>query len=484
MSVNTALPTNEKKTAEKNEAEWNVPEFKVSGVFSSHMVLQRGKKIHVWGFSDKNGSDVFAEFDGENVSASVKSNRFDLYFSERPASKTPKTMKIYDDRGHVTVFDDVLTGDVWMIGGQSNAEMNLRFSLPETLPEKYDADGIYRLFMQTQNYPYTHQQLCGMPQPDVISEDWRWKLPDEEASLSFSAIGWFFANTLSKTLDIPIGAVNLSAGGACIRELVPEELAHEMGYTFGANVREAGYYNTLIHPFEGLQFYGMVFFQGESEGCVREFAERYDKELEMLVCDERQRFGFEFPFYNVQISSYRDEGKQYFPFLETVRVKQYDALSAINDSFLIVSMDLGSPDSWGDFAHSPKKKALTDRISSLVLAKEYGKGDVAAASSPFPQTAVYDADKNTVTVRFANVTSSLCSLGGENTVGGFSFGDFDGIKDAVAEITGDDAVTVYVPDGADHSYINYAYYSRITEQNAQLYKKEGLPCPAFRIKTE
>ena len=47
-----------------------------------------------------------------------------------------------------------------------------------------------------------------------------------------------------------------------------------------------------------------------------------------------------------------------------------------------------------------------------------------------------------------------------------------------------DTVTVKIPDGADPSYINYAYESNVTEDNAQLIKSNGLPCPAFRIKTK
>lgn len=46
-----ALPTEEKTTATETAATWTCPDFKVSGVFSSHMVLQREKPIKVWGFS-------------------------------------------------------------------------------------------------------------------------------------------------------------------------------------------------------------------------------------------------------------------------------------------------------------------------------------------------------------------------------------------------------------------------------------------------
>ncbi|MBO4423811.1 MAG: hypothetical protein J5879_10240 [Clostridia bacterium] len=482
METGAALPTNEKNRSEKTGSVRKIDGFKVSGVFSSHMVLQRDRRIKIWGFSDAEGSRVSGSFDGEDAETTVKDGRFELVFGPRKASGQPKTMTVRDDRGRQTTFDDILTGDVWVIGGQSNAELNLRFSLPETLPREFDGDSLCRLFMQTQAYPYTHQEFCGCPQPDVICPDWHWRRTDKEASLSFSAIGWFIGTSLSAALGIPVGVINMSAGGACIRELIPEELAEEFGYDYGANVRQCGYYNTLIRPFEGLSFKGMVFFQGESEGGARELAERYDKELARLVEDERARFGFGFPFYNVQLCSYRGEGKQYFPYLETVRMKQYDALYTIPDSELTVSMDLGSPEDWPDFAHSPKKKQLSERITAQILAKEYGIGRLEDAGSPMPAAA--EAKDGYVTVKFGRVSDGLCSRGGGREVKGFSFGDLDGLVPAEAVIASADTVTVKIPDGADPSYINYAYESNVTEDNAQLIKSNGLPCPAFRIKTK
>lgn len=481
MQINAALPTEGKTEKTGKESFFRVPEFKVSGAFGSSMVLQRDKEIKIYGFSDKDGTVVCGEFDGETAKTVVEDSSFTLTFSPRPACGTGKTMRIYDDRGNEAVFDDVLTGDVWIIGGQSNAELNLRFVSPDDLPAEFDENVKYRLFMQTQAYPFAHPELCAEPQPDVICPDWRWRLPGAEASLSFSAIGYFIARALYEKTAVPIGAINMSAGGACIKELIPSALADELGYTDGANVCRSGYYNTLIHPFEGVSFKGMVFFQGESEGIWRERAEAYDTELTRLVEDERERFGFEFPFYNVQLSSYRSEGKQYFPFLETVRVRQFDAAAKIRNSYLTVDMDLGSPPEWGDFAHSPKKKPLCERITAQILAAEYGIGELSDANPPSPVSASVSGDN--VVIKFKDVSNGLESRNGTDAVNGFSFGEFGAFTDAEARITGKDEVTVKAPRGADKGYVNYAYASDINDKNAELIKSNGLPCPAFRIKT-
>ncbi len=492
-NTSPALPTSEKKLANENiKNTWVCPEFKVSGVFSSHMVLQREQPILIWGFSTAVGSTVKGEFMGEGSFTTVgENNTWTLRFLPHLCVYEPQTMKIYDDLGHEVIFEDILVGDVWFIGGQSNAELNLAPCMALTPSvDFYDGDN-FRLFSQTQAYVYMNQQYCEEPQPDVINPEWCWKRPDEAASLSFSALGYYFGREMIKKTDVPLGLVMMCAGGACIRELVPEALAAELGYSYGNNVRMSGYYNTLIHPFLKLAFKGMMYFQGESEGCDPNLAPKYDIELATLVADERMRFGRDFPFYNVQISSYREEGKRFFPWLDIVRVKQLDALRLIPNSTLSVSMDLGSPEGYEDWAHSPRKLELAERLSALILAREYGVGKESEVSSPMPISARLSADKSKIEIDFINVSAGLCTSGLdpvsslEREVQGFSIGERDAQTPCKATISSRCRVTVELPEGAcagDIARVNYAYFSIVTPENATLRGGNNLPAPAFSLK--
>lgn len=502
IETTVALPTDEKTTASAPAATWSCPAFKVSGIFSSHMVLQREKPIRVWGFSDTPASRVSGSFMGETVTATVgEDNRWTLTFSSHLCEETPQIMVLSDDRGHTVTFEDVLVGDVWLIGGQSNAELTMAPCMPLTPSVDFYEGDNFRLFTQTQAYPYTHQELCAAPQPDIINPDWCWKRPDKEASLAFSAMGWYFAHEVTKHVGVPLGMVMMAAGGACVRELMPMELAHGEGYTFGANVQEGGYFNTLIHPLLGLSFRAMLFFQGESEGGDRGLAEKYAYDLALLVADERARFGQDFPFYNVQLSDYREEGCQFFPYHDTVRVQQHKALSIIPNSTLTVDMDLGAPADWPDWAHSPRKLELGERLALLALAKEYGIGRETDCASPRPVAASLSGDRRQIVVEFTDIAAGLI-VSGHNPadsygmeVQGFSVGDYDHRTPARAVISTRHTVTVDIPETvltaaeahpaaaeALMGQVNYAYSLRITPENADLRGGNNLPAMAFGMR--
>ncbi len=488
---NLALPTTDKTVAEGG-TQWTPPAFKLSGLFSSHMVLQREEAIRVWGFSDTPGSRVAGCFMGETVIAVVGEDfRFTLTFAPRPYTREGQILVVSDDRGHTVTMEDILVGDVYLIGGQSNAEMHLSSCMELTPGVEFDENDNFRLFAQTQAYVYEHQEFCAQPQPDIINPDWTWKRPDEEASLAFSAIGYYMACQLQKYIDIPVGLVMMAAGGACLSELLPIDLAHGQGYFSGANVPEGGYYNTLIHPVEGLAFRAQIFFQGESEGIWRERAEKYAYELALLVIDERARFGRNFPFYNVQLSDYREEGSQFFPYLHIVRNRQFDALNLIADSTLTVAMDLGAFEDAADWAHSTRKLELAERLAALLLAKEYDIERLSAVQSPRPYAAAFNDDRTQVVVEFTDVGEGLIVSGHSPRdsysmeVQGFSLGDLEHLTPTRAVIATRHSVMVEIPadihpDALTH--VNYAFTPHVTPENADLRGGNNLPAPAFSLK--
>ena len=151
-------------------------------------------------------------------------------------------------------------------------------------------------------------------------------------------------------------------------------------------------------------------------------------------------------------------------------------------------MDLGAPEGYPDWAHSPRKLELAERLAALVLARQYGIGNEREVVSPMPAAAYRAADGKSVTVEFENVGAGLTvsghdpadSLGME--VAGFSVGAYDYRTPARATVTSRCAVTVEIPENApDVSHVSYAFFRVVTPENATLRGGNNLPVPAFSL---
>ncbi len=481
-----ALPTTRETKIDAEAATWVCPEFSVARIFSSHMVLQREKNIPVWGFSRDPGTQVFATLGGETVTTAVDDeNRWHVEFSPRTASHTPLTLTVTDALGHMVTMDDILIGDVWLIGGQSNAELNLSRCMEETPDLVFSEEDGVRLFSQRSGYPRQHPEMLVAPQPDIVNETWHWERASREASLSHSALGWYFAHELIRHVDIPQGLIMMCSGGASIFDLAPAEYAHERGVFAGGMTCEGGLFNTLIHPLLGLSFAGQVFFQGESEGCSKIRSHNYADLLRDYVADERERFGFGFPFYNVQLCSYRDAGAEFFKYLHVVRMKQFEALSSIPRYTLTPCYDLGAPEKYEDWAHSTLKAELGRRLAVTVLADYYGIGDRTEACGPMPVAAV--SCENTVKVTFVGVGEGLVRYGEtpDESIGedlqGFFVTDGETYTPVPAHLLSHDTVAVSFPAEISADRVAYAFIPTVTTERANLYRADGVPPLAFTI---
>lgn len=95
----------------------------VSPLFADHMVLQRGKLNTIWGWSEP-GDRVTVTVGKHTATGVAGADRRWQVKVEPPAVGGPYEVQI---SGHETVeLHDVLVGDVWLCGGQSNMEFALK----------------------------------------------------------------------------------------------------------------------------------------------------------------------------------------------------------------------------------------------------------------------------------------------------------------------------------------------------------------------
>ena len=94
-------------------------------VFDDHMVLQRGEPVRVWGWGGP-GQDAVVRFgEAERRAVVDAAGRWEVTFAAMPASLEGKPLSVTlgDDR---FALEDVVVGEVWVCGGQSNMAWTVR----------------------------------------------------------------------------------------------------------------------------------------------------------------------------------------------------------------------------------------------------------------------------------------------------------------------------------------------------------------------
>ena len=468
--------------------------FTVSGVFSSNMVLQRDKEIPVWGWG-KTGEIVEVEFAGVVKTATVDADgNWKVTFPAQSANAVGQSMTISCDSGDQVVFDNILIGDVYIVNGQSNAELavyrtaaHLDNAGKEAVKELFRYDDNIRIYLQKKADVVSNPLLWTEPQKNVINPDWAWKVAaEDDAFWNFSAMGMYFAKNLRESLDadIPVGLIQMAAGGAQLYELASEEMNAQYGYDdyFAANASR--YYNTMVNPFVGYPVVGMLYFQGESNSHA--LAETYARDLNAFFSDLRTRWGHDFYVYNVQLSSYGQQqvDQGIWPYLPVVRDQQYQLLGDLENYYLTVSMDVGyagevdQGTNVEDCMHPKDKKTLGERIAKQALAVYYDKLEVGENTfSPVPSEVQWTADG--ITISFDNA-ETLGLATGDKLVGFQCVINGEAV-DVDAQIVNGNQVKLDV-DATIVSEVYYGMFFLCYPEDANLVNGGNLPAPAFTIK--
>jgi sialate O-acetylesterase len=196
------------------------------------MVLQRDKPVNVWGWAEP-GEKVVVSFAGQRVEAHAAEDSFwTVTLDAMPANTTPQTMKVGGESQTLTL-DNILVGDVWLLGGQSNMEFEL---------SKVD-DG--PLEIASANFPQI--RLLTLPQGkgfDSVKSferlhEWSswssrhfrkgdWDVCSPETVREFSAIGYVFGRRLHMATQIPIGLIDASIGGTTVETWTPDAVLRKI----------------------------------------------------------------------------------------------------------------------------------------------------------------------------------------------------------------------------------------------------------------
>ncbi len=178
--------------------------------FADHMVLQRERPAPVWGAASP-GDRVFVAFAGQvKIAVADADGRWSVNLDPLPASDAPRSLMVTSPGSNETVrVEDVLVGEVWLCGGQSNMERQLG-PRPGQKPIVGAEAAIAAARLPLVRQLHVGQQTALSPQKTAAM---RWTVCSPETAPDFTAVGFFFARDLHQKLGVPVGIIHSSWGG-------------------------------------------------------------------------------------------------------------------------------------------------------------------------------------------------------------------------------------------------------------------------------
>lgn len=379
--------------------------LRLPGIFSDHMVLQRNSVVSVWGWSQPNETvRVTTSWLKDTVTVQSKENaRWELKLST-PEAGGPYELHVMT-RYEKLVLKDVLIGEVWLCSGQSNMEWNVYNGLPQMEAELPNATN--------KNIRLMHVQKKGAEHPQEDLRD-TWKVCNPEDAKSFSAVAYFLAKRLQNELNVPIGVINASWGGTPAEVWTPEAVvtespflkgfAAQQKYSIHWPVAPGVLWNAMIHPLVGYKIAGACWYQGESNVGTWQ---GYHLLFSGMIQAWRQAWGYEFPFYFVQIAPYTyNSGNAQSAAL--LREQQQKTLSLPSTAMVVVT-DI--TDNVKDI-HPRLKKEVGDRLAAIALAEMYQRKLIDYKSPVFDY---FKIEKNRMRIHFKYLNGALVVKGAEVT---------------------------------------------------------------------
>ena len=425
-----------------------------NGLFHSGTVLQRDAEVPVWGTAG-DGTKITVQFAGQSADTTASGGKWIVKLKPLAASSEPRVMKII---GSTTMaLDNILVGDVWLAGGQSNMERQLG-------PRKGQKEIIgWREAAAAANFPLIREyklpeKFSATPVEDAQGT---WSVCTPETVPDFCAVGFYFARELQTKIGVPIGIIHSSWGGTVVEAWTSAEALEEEGVAVEDAKNQnspAVLYQGMIAPLLRFPIKGVIWYQGESN---RTNPRVYRDRFPAMITDWRKRWNSpKLPFLFVQVAPYKDMPPE-------IREAQFLTLAKSENTAMAVTTDVGDAND----IHPANKEPVGIRLSLAARALAYG--EKIEWSGPLYNNMTISGDR--VGLNFTHVGKGLEARG--DALKGFTIAGADGKFVPAAAVIQGTSVIVSSKDVPEPKAVRYGW-ENVPDVN--LFNLDGLPASPFR----
>ena len=483
-----------------------------AGIFTDGTVLQQGESVRVWGTADA-GEEVAVEFAGQRVSTKASvDGKWIVTLKPMAASAEPREMVFYSGEAKRLALSDVLVGEVWLAGGQSNMAGIMRSYRAVYQSYIDDADDPLLRFATIPRLEYEGQN----------EEKPQWLPTTPENIGGFSATAYFFARNLREKLGVPVGIVSCSVGAtpaeawmsretltstpslkrivdaydAHARENCPDlgtylrmaakqkrefrdweekrragvkPLPRRPGDIMGPGnfKRPCGLYETMLRQTIPYTVKGVIWYQGENN-ANSSAGFHYRTVFPALIEQWRAEFlKPEMPFLFVQLATFgpADDTTAKWPEL---RDAQLWTEEHVDNCGMVVMADGGDINN----IHPRTKDKVGLRLSLLARHMAYGEKDLVCRG---PRVEKVSAQEDQITLTFTQIGSGLVLETVESTP--FEICGKDGKYVSAEAKLQDDKIIVSAKGVKDPQHVRYGWKKWF---EPTVFNKEGLPSSPFK----
>lgn len=471
----------------------------LSKYVSSNMVIQRGKAFPFIGQGDV-GETINVSFLREGVTTNASGivdaqGNFSISIPAMVATANgcTATISVMGKPEKTITLTNILIGDVWYAGGQSNMEKKVDYLLEATTVIA-DANNFKNIRAFRAEY-----NAIGSPTDIVKPKNASWIVCDSDNVSKTSAVAYIFAKKIYQATGIPIGLMQAYTGGTEIETWISQDkIQNDKKLQFlkerlpNYNPNDSNYYqvypsvnyNGMVNPLRFFPIKGFLFYQGESN---TKRAPEYAILMKALIQDYRAKWNLgNLPFYFVQLPNYgiasnrnyevtSDDNTWQMIRQQQLMVYQNSGLPNLGMAVVIETNEEHLNSDQNIRIHPHNKMPVGDRLSKIALKEQYGVDVV--AYSPLVEKTWIEGKK--VFIQMKNVGTGLKIRSNESALLGFAIGNQSGIYyDATATIAGSNLISVESNSVTAPAYIAYGW-SR--DPICTLDNSANLPASPFRM---